>query len=89
MTCASCAARVERSLKLDGVEASVNVATETATVAFDPCPRRPAQLVEAVDRAGYRPRPPDAGDEPPKGSGGLGLRLAVSAALSLPVRRLQ
>ncbi|HEX2504487.1 MAG TPA: cation-translocating P-type ATPase, partial [Miltoncostaeaceae bacterium] len=86
MTCASCAARVERSLnELDGVEASVNVATETATVAFDPARVAPAQLVEAVDRAGYRPRPPDAGDEPPKGSGGLGLRLAVSAALSLPV----
>jgi Cu+-exporting ATPase len=86
MTCASCAARVERSLnELDGVEASVNVATETATVAFDPARVAPAQLVEAVERTGYRPRPPDAGDEPPEGSGGLGLRLAVSAALSLPV----
>ncbi|HEX2508059.1 MAG TPA: heavy metal-associated domain-containing protein, partial [Miltoncostaeaceae bacterium] len=46
MTCASCAARVERSLnELDGVEASVNVATETATVAFDPARVAPAQLV--------------------------------------------
>jgi len=37
MTCASCAARVERSLnRLDGVSATVNVATEIATVDYDP-----------------------------------------------------
>ena len=37
MTCASCAARVARSLNgLEGVDASVNLATETAAVAFDP-----------------------------------------------------
>jgi copper ion binding protein len=36
MTCAACAARIERSVnKLDGVEASVNLATEKATVRFD------------------------------------------------------
>ena len=37
MTCASCAARIERKLnKLDGVEATVNYATEQAAVSFDP-----------------------------------------------------
>jgi len=37
MTCASCAARIERKLnKLDGVHATVNFATERATVAYDP-----------------------------------------------------
>ena len=37
MTCAACANRIERKLnKLDGVEASVNYATEQATVRFDP-----------------------------------------------------
>ena len=37
MTCASCAARIERALnKLEGVEATVNFATETAAVSFDP-----------------------------------------------------
>ena len=36
MTCASCAARIERKLnKLDGVEATVNFATEQATVRCD------------------------------------------------------
>ena len=55
MTCASCAGRIERKLnKLDGVEASVNYATETATVDFDPDEASPAQLVETVAAAGYR-----------------------------------
>jgi P-type Cu+ transporter len=86
MTCASCAARVERSLNdLDGVDASVNLATETAAVAFDPARADPARLVEAVERAGYRARPPvEAGDAVERDPGS-GRRLAVSAALSLPV----
>ena len=53
MTCASCAARIERSLnKLDGVEATVNFATEQATIRCDedvPVER----LIEAVEAAGY------------------------------------
>jgi P-type Cu+ transporter len=37
MTCASCAARIEKKLnKLDGVTATVNFATETASVTFRP-----------------------------------------------------
>jgi Cu+-exporting ATPase len=37
MTCAACVARVEKKLnKLDGVDASVNLASESATVRFDP-----------------------------------------------------
>jgi len=37
MTCAACASRIERKLnRLDGVNASVNFATEQATVAYDP-----------------------------------------------------
>jgi P-type Cu+ transporter len=53
MTCASCAARIERQLnKLDGVEASVNFATEQAAVHCDealPVER----LVKAIEGAGY------------------------------------
>ncbi len=88
MSCASCAARVERSLNgLEGVDASVNYATGTASVAFDPALADPARLVEAVERAGYRVRPPEeaadaAGEEDERGPG---RRLAVSALLSLPV----
>src|SRR4051812_22929216 len=54
LTCASCAGRVERSLNaLDGVEATVNYATERASVAFDPGAVAPDQLVAAVADAGY------------------------------------
>ena len=54
MTCASCAARVEKRLnRLDGVEASVNYATETAAVDFDPAAVTPESLVEAIEQLGY------------------------------------
>ena len=54
MTCASCAARIERSLnKLDGVEATVNYATEIATVSYDPALVAPEALVGAVEKVGY------------------------------------
>jgi P-type Cu+ transporter len=55
MTCASCVRRVEKALsKTAGVEAaSVNIATEQATVSFDPAQTSPAQLQAAVEGAGY------------------------------------
>ncbi|HEY0805994.1 MAG TPA: cation transporter, partial [Pseudonocardiaceae bacterium] len=54
MTCAACAARVERKLnKLDGVHATVNVATEKASVRTA-APISPADLIAEVERAGYR-----------------------------------
>jgi P-type Cu+ transporter len=55
MTCASCAARIERKLnRLEGVEASVNFATERARVAFDPGLVTEDMLVDAVEQAGYK-----------------------------------
>ena len=68
MTCASCAARIERKLnRLDGVSAAVNFATETAHVTF-PASVKADELVSAVERAGYtavlaaaRRDEPDAG----------------------------
>src|ERR687897_523256 len=55
MTCASCANRIERRLnKLTGVSASVNYATETATVDFDAAAVAPEALVAAVESAGYQ-----------------------------------
>ncbi len=54
MTCAACANRIERKLnKLDGVEASVNYATEQAAVRFDPERVSVADLLGAVEAAGY------------------------------------
>jgi Cu+-exporting ATPase len=95
MTCASCANRVERSLNdLAGVQASVNYATERATVEFDPAAVRPEDLVEAVEATGYEavlPQP-DAAATPEAEADGdadesapLRRRLLVSAALALPV----
>jgi len=59
MTCASCVARIERKLsKLGGVRsAGVNLATERASVAYDPSRVQPAQLISAVEAAGYGAAP--------------------------------
>ena len=55
MTCAACVRNVERSLKkADGVEvATVNLATERATVSYDPGQTTSADLIARVERAGY------------------------------------
>ncbi|ANE03114.1 heavy metal translocating P-type ATPase [Corynebacterium crudilactis] len=54
MTCTSCSARVERKLnKLDGVEATVNYATESAQVSYDPEKVDTEQLIKTVEGAGY------------------------------------
>src|SRR4051794_26025100 len=81
MTCASCASRIERRLnKLEGVSASVNYATEVATVDYDPAALAPEQLIGAVEAAGYGASLPEADELAP-----LRRRLIVSAVLSLPV----
>ena len=96
MTCASCANRIERRLnKLDGVAATVNYATEKATVEFDREALAPERLLEAVEAAGYRaalPAPPTDDDDDggeaqaaPDAADPLRRRLIVSALLSLPV----
>ena len=91
MTCASCASRVEKKLnKLDGVHATVNYATERATVEFDPESASPDLLVQAVESAGYgavltsAEGPADAATEADP-TAALRLRLIVSAGLSVPV----
>ena len=89
MTCASCANRIERKLnKLDGVSASVNYATEKATVDYDPAAVEPSALVGAVEAAGYRAvLPADEPDAPAERdeTAALRFRLILSALLSLPV----
>jgi Cu+-exporting ATPase len=67
MTCASCAARIERKLnRLDGVSAVVNFATEKASVTYDPALVSPEQLVAAVEATGYKATlPPRAGQARP------------------------
>ncbi|MDQ4115850.1 MAG: cation transporter, partial [Actinomycetota bacterium] len=95
MTCASCANRIERKLnKLDGVTATVNYATEKATVSAAGGIGTD-DLVAMVEAAGYTatlPAAPDAPDVPADPDDDrddptavLRHRLLVSAALSLPV----
>jgi Cu+-exporting ATPase len=59
MTCASCASRIERGLqKFAGVkEASVNLASERASVTYDPAQVNLAQLIQKVEAIGYQARP--------------------------------
>jgi len=97
MTCASCAARVEKKLnKLDGVTATVNYATEKARVTF-PESLTPQTLVSVVEATGYTAKLP-----PPANIGGAATvtesadphavetrallsRLRVCIALTVPV----
>ena len=91
MTCSSCAGRVEKSLnRLDGVEATVNFATERATVEFDPERVEPEQLVGAVEELGYVASLPDAEGDIGDGAeadptADLRRRLIIAAVLSTPV----
>jgi P-type Cu+ transporter len=59
MTCASCAMRIEKGLKkIPGVQdASVNLATEQATVTYDPVQTGLEQMVQKVDAVGYKAIP--------------------------------
>ena len=103
MTCASCAARVEKKLNtIDGVVATVNFATEAAIVTA-PADVAVQQLIDAVEQAGYRAEILDRGaggasaDGPqePAGRGGdadmvayLRRRLIVALVLFVPLTDL-
>jgi Cu+-exporting ATPase len=91
MTCAACAARVERRLnKLDGVTATVNYATERARV-LCPGDTDPRALIELVQRAGYTARRVDDVRAVDDDAGhadrvaDLRRRLAVAAVLAVPI----
>ena len=88
MTCAACAARIERKLnRLEGVDATVNYATEEAAVVFDPTRHRLEELIAAVEAAGYGASLPGASraDSAEHAARRLLRRLVVSAVLSVPL----
>jgi P-type Cu+ transporter len=86
MSCASCAARVEKQLnKLEGVSASVNYATELASVAYDPGLVRTPDLVRTVEEAGYTAVLPSDADAKADPVRPLRVRLLVSIALTVPL----
>jgi Cu+-exporting ATPase len=90
MTCASCAARIEKRLnKLDGVEATVNFATEQARVDFDPRTIAVDDLIGAVEAAGYGASLAHAREhEHEQEMAQLRSRLAVAVALTIPLALL-
>ncbi|MDX6387966.1 MAG: P-type Cu+ transporter [Gaiellaceae bacterium] len=84
MTCASCAARVEKKLNsLDGVEASVNLATELASVSSADVPVD--ELIRAVESAGYTAEVPAGARPKPGAAAALRKRLVVAVALTVPL----
>ncbi len=86
MTCASCASRIERKLnKLDGVEATVNYASDQAAVTFDPTVVSLDDLVATVANAGYAAALEDTGAAATDEVAAVRRRLVVAAALSLPL----
>lgn len=92
MTCASCVTRVERALKkVPGVaQATVNLATESARIVYQPSEQMEARLRRAVRDAGYEPLAADAMDavedaSPWAGFLPVGIGLALSAPLALPM----
>ncbi|MBV2151589.1 cation-translocating P-type ATPase [Kitasatospora sp. SUK 42] len=97
MTCASCAARIEKKLnRMDGVEATVNFATEKARVDYGPGVTV-EDLIATVERTGYTAEPPPppapAAPEPAGTAAAPGRpaadplldRLLISTVLSVPV----
>ncbi|MFM8528791.1 MAG: heavy metal translocating P-type ATPase [Ilumatobacteraceae bacterium] len=94
MTCAACAARIEKKLnRLTGVSAAVNYATERASVEFDASSVGPDELVAAVEAAGYGASIPPAEkpgeaaepDTSAERASSIRRRLVASAVLGLPV----
>ncbi len=89
MTCASCAARVERKLNaIEGVAATVNYATEKARVTYPDSVTR-QDLVEAVTATGYRaelpaPAAQQSGTEPDPAAS-LARRVLITLVLAVPV----
>ncbi|WP_267423686.1 MULTISPECIES: heavy metal translocating P-type ATPase [unclassified Curtobacterium] len=85
MTCASCANRIERKLnKLPGVSASVNYATERATVTL-PAELEVDDAIRTVEAAGYGAHLPEPTPEEADTTAPLRRRLVVSAVLAAPV----
>ena len=86
MTCASCAARIEKKLnRLEGVNATVNYATEKATVHAGTSTTTQT-LIETIEKTGYHATlPAESPRDPDLELRRLRRRLIITAALSVPV----
>jgi Cu+-exporting ATPase len=84
MTCAGCAARIERGLNdLEGVQASVNLATEKAAVRYDDTSLDVRALLAAVEATGYRASPAGERKDEPRDT--VRTRLAIAVVLTVPL----
>jgi Cu+-exporting ATPase len=84
MTCAGCATRIERGLNdLEGVQASVNLATEKAAVRYNKSSVDVDALLAAIEATGYRAFPAGAKQHEQRET--VRTRLAVAAALTVPL----
>ena len=85
MTCSSCVATVERALnKVPGVQATVNLATETAHV-LAPEEVKTSDLIDAVKKSGYEARLRTDESESFANTRGLGFRVLFALVLTIPV----
>ena len=85
MTCASCASRIEKKLnRVDGVQASVNYATEKARVTAPDSISVPS-LIEVVKSAGYGASVPEPEAQPVDQAARIRPRLMTAIALTIPV----
>jgi Cu+-exporting ATPase len=86
MTCASCAARIEKKLnRIEGVNATVNYATEKATVHAG-SGTTAQNLIETIEKTGYHATlPAESPRDPDLELRQLRRRLIITAALSVPV----
>jgi len=93
MSCASCAARIEKAVKKrDGViEANVNLGTEKGYVRYDPLKIKSYEIIEEIEKAGYgaekidEDRPDRASELRRKEIRKLGIMVSASAILSAPL----
>jgi P-type Cu+ transporter len=89
MTCATCASRIEKKLnRMDGVTATVNYATERASVTVADPAVTPADLIATVEKTGYTAAVPAAEKDAPQPADetrALRTRLWVSIVLAVPV----
>ena len=86
MTCAACAARIERKLnRIDGIDATVNYATERATVHVGETAVSADDLIRVIEATGYGAHVPSETVSGPDRLAAIRRRLVVAVVLSIPV----
>ena len=89
MTCGACAAKIQKELnEINGVEAAVNYATESAMVAFDGESVSEATVIKAIEHAGYSARVMDDqpfDDDLEARLRAASIRLGISVVFTIPV----